>query len=69
MIIPGDWAVKKLQLPRGPGHNTDGDEFSLRSLAAIVDSAFYSPFLLFVCFCIEKYLLNFPEAMDLYSIP
>jgi hypothetical protein len=56
MIIPGDWAAERLPLPHLSGRDANNVEFSLRSLAAIVDSAFYSPFLLFVSFCVEKYL-------------
>lgn len=56
MIIPGDWAAEKLPLPRSSGRERKGAEFPLRTLAAIVDSAYYSPFLLFVCSCVEKYL-------------
>src|SRR5438552_14884076 len=53
VIIPGDWAYEKLSLVKP--QDTDPD-FPLRTLAAIVDSAYYSPFLLFVCSCVEKYL-------------
>ncbi len=59
LIIPGDRAVLHFQLPK---HNNDGvaindgTESQLRALAAVVDSRYYSSFLLFVCSCIEKYL-------------
>lgn len=53
VIIPGDWANEKLSLVN---HQNSEADFPLRTLAAIVDSAYYSPFLLFVCSCIEKYL-------------
>jgi HD superfamily phosphohydrolase len=53
VIIPGDWAYEKLSLVKPPNSERD---FPLRTLAAILDSAYYSPFLLFVCSCIEKYL-------------
>jgi HD superfamily phosphohydrolase len=56
MIIPGDLAAEKLPLPKGPGNDAKTSDFPLRTLAAIVDSAYYSPFLLFVCSCVEKYL-------------
>jgi len=56
MIIPGDWAAEKLPLPNDSSSGTRSADFSLRTLAAIVDSAYYSPFLLFVCSCVEKYL-------------
>jgi hypothetical protein len=59
LIIPGDRAVLHFKLPsRGNDGSAanDGDEFQLRTLAAIVDSERYSSFLLFVCSCIEKYL-------------
>ena len=53
VVIPGDWAREKLSLV---GPQDCHQDFQLRTLAAIVDSAYYSPFLLFVCSCIEKYL-------------
>ena len=53
VVIPGDWAREKLSLVAPQDSHPD---FQLRTLAAIVDSAYYSPFLLFVCSCIEKYL-------------
>jgi len=53
VVIPGDWAREKLSLVAPQDSHPD---FQLRTLAAIVDSAYYSPFLLFVCACIEKYL-------------
>lgn len=53
VVIPGDWAREKLSLV---GPQDSHPDFPLRTLAAIVDSAYYSPFLLFVCSCIEKYL-------------
>lgn len=53
VVIPGDWAYEKLSLVKP--QDTDPD-FPLRTLAAIIDSACYSPFLLFVCSCVEKYL-------------
>lgn len=56
MIIPGDWAVEKLPLPNDPSDGTKRADFCLRTLAAIVDSPYYSPFLLFACSCVEKYL-------------
>jgi HD superfamily phosphohydrolase len=53
VVIPGDWARDKLSLVAPQDSHPD---FQLRTLAAIVDSAYYSPFLLFVCSCIEEYL-------------
>lgn len=65
VIIPGDWAYEKLSLVKPQ----DGDiDFPLRTLAAIVDSAYYSPFLLFACSCVEKYLEGyFDTDADLCS--
>lgn len=66
MIIPGDRAVLRLQLPRGDSE--DENEFPLRTFAALIDSAYYSPFLLFACWCVEKYLEGvFDSANELVS--
>ncbi len=56
MIIPGDLAAEKLPLPKPHGRDHRSEEFPLRSLATIVDSAYYSRFLLFICHCVETYL-------------
>ena len=54
MIIPGDRAILRFNFPWIRSERAD--EFSLRTFAAIVDSPYYSRFLLFATFCIEKYL-------------
>ena len=59
LIIPGDRAVNHLHFLKqrnGGSKVNDADEFQLRTLAAIIDSRYFSSFLLFVCSCIEKYL-------------
>jgi len=64
MIIPGDRAFHKSLCPEFPEGLTVGTskgearkrEISLRTLATVVDSAYYSSFLLFVCMIVEKYL-------------
>jgi len=66
VIIPGNWAGEKLSLPEARGWGDRADDFPLRTLAAIVDSAYYSPFLLFACSCVEKYLQGvFDTDLDL----
>jgi hypothetical protein len=69
MIIPGDRAADKLPLPKERGlrpQDPKSAEFPLRTLSAIVESRYYSPFLLFVCSCVEKYLEGvFDEDTDL----
>lgn len=54
MIIPGDRAARRL--PSAGQVGVGRSEFFLRTLAAIVESPLYSPFLLFVSACVEKYL-------------
>jgi HD superfamily phosphohydrolase len=61
VIIPGDWAEKQLSLHKVS--NCDPD-FPLRTLAALVDSAYFSPFLLFACSCVEKYLEGIFDTDD-----
>ncbi len=68
VIIPGDWASDKLGLPQLPAGNDDFRDFPLRTLATIVDSAYYSPFLMFACACVEKYVEGvFDTATELWS--
>jgi hypothetical protein len=68
MVIPGDWAADKLPLSTQNDESTASGDFPLRTLAAIVDSAYYSPFLLFVCSCVEKHLEGiFDTDTDLCS--
>jgi HD superfamily phosphohydrolase len=56
LIIPGDRAEKRFQI-RGNKDNSETDtEYRLRTLGALLDSRFYSPFLLFVSTCIEEFL-------------
>lgn len=55
MIIPGDRAAKRFEIGKSDTP-LDPTEFCLRTLATIVDSRYYSPFLLFVCACMEKML-------------
>jgi|GEM_PF-1035348 len=65
VIIPGDWADEKLSLIKPQDSD---DDFPLRTLATIVDSAYYSPFLLFACSCVEKYLEGvFDTDADVWS--
>lgn len=60
VIIPGHIAkdILPFHVPRGITAATRQSDFKLRTLAAIMDSAYYSPFLLFACTCVEKYLLG-----------
>ena len=68
VIIPGNWVAERLYLPEAPGRHQKAGDFPLRTLAAIVDSAYYSPFLLFACACVEKYLQGvFDTDSDLCS--
>ncbi|MFO0968498.1 MAG: HD domain-containing protein [Gemmataceae bacterium] len=57
MIIPGDRAAKRFTI-QGAKSKTrlTESEFSLRTLAALVDSTYYSRFLLFVSALMEKLL-------------
>jgi HD superfamily phosphohydrolase len=67
MVIPGDRAVLRLQLPHEENAE-DTNDFPLRTFAALIDSAYYSPFLLFVCSCVETYLEGvFDEVTDLLT--
>jgi len=55
MIIPGDRAAGHFAIAGGhdpPRHV----EYRLRSLAAAIDSSYYSPFFLFASACVEAYL-------------
>ena len=58
VIIPGDRAADYFKF----AGNEDGDgtktEYRLRTLGAVVDSPYYSQFLLFVSTCIEEYLMG-----------
>jgi hypothetical protein len=58
VIVPGNWAKTAFHfnVPKNLANTSKEGDFKLRTLAAIVDSAYYSPFLLFVCSCVEKYL-------------
>jgi HD superfamily phosphohydrolase len=68
VIIPGDWAKDKLGLPQPPAGNEEFRDFPLRTLATIVDSAYYSPFLMFACSCVEKYVEGvFDTDADLWN--
>lgn len=51
MIIPGHRAAEF----HWDGHRQDPEQH-LRTLATLIDCAYFSPFLLFVSYCIEKYL-------------
>lgn len=62
MIIPGDRAIMRFNFPWL--RSEKADEFSLRTLAAIVDSRYYSTFLLFATCCVEKYLEGVFETID-----
>jgi hypothetical protein len=64
MVVPGDRVVERLPFRRQGGDGADFEkedrnEVFLRTFASIIDSAYYSPFLLFVCYCVEKYLEGF----------
>ncbi len=59
MVIPSDRLAAFLNLKVTLGEETDrrrGDELKRRAFAAMIDSQFYSPFLLFVSDCIENLL-------------
>ena len=59
MIVPGDRAESHFtKLPQGNKElaPTRRTEYNLRTLATLVDSPYYSRFLLFVSACIERYL-------------
>lgn len=56
MIIPGDRAADHFQFWGWPKDDPRKTEYDLRTLATIIDSAHYSPLLLFVSACVEKYL-------------
>lgn len=62
MLIPGDRALAHFQFPTRWGPKPE--EFRLRTLAAIIDSEYYSRFLLFVCLCVEKYLEGVFDRLD-----
>lgn len=53
LIIPGDRAANHFIRSN---HESRSSEYCLRSLATIIDSRYYSSFLLFVCACVEKFL-------------
>ncbi len=56
LIIPGDRAAGHFWQASGSKDDSVNNEYNLRSLATILDSRYYSAFLLFVCACIEKFL-------------
>src|SRR6266568_18202 len=62
MIIPGDRAFHKKLCPEPAALGASDNEhrirndLCLRTLATVVDSTYYSSFLLFVCMIVEKYL-------------
>jgi len=56
IIIPGDRAGEHFRFSNEPSNESEKTEFRLRTLATILDSKYYSSFLLFVSACIEKYL-------------
>lgn len=57
LIIPGDRAASHFKFAGNKDGESD-EEYRLRTLAAVVDSSYYSPFLLFVSMCIEEFLLG-----------
>ncbi len=64
MIIPGDRAAGHFAIAGGPTDHVRRQEYKLRSLAAIVDSTYYSPFLLFASACVEAYLQGFFDSSN-----
>jgi HD superfamily phosphohydrolase len=62
LIIPGDRAAERFNIRGGQGES----EHCLRTLGALLDSPYYSSFLLFVCTCIEEFLTGrFDTDVDL----
>jgi hypothetical protein len=62
MVVPGDRVVRKL-LKLEPHKNVDR-EIALRKFAAIVDSAYFAPFFLFVSSAVETLLEHFFASED-----
>ena len=58
VIIPGDRAARHFQIARPSWSSINEREYRLRTLATIVNSKRYEPFLLFASECIEEYLLG-----------
>lgn len=72
IIIPGDranafdfsgWQSNKLGKSESE-YLAEKTEYNLRTLATIIDSTYYSPFLLFVSACVEKYLQGVFDTDD-----
>lgn len=57
MVVPGDRVVRKLL--RLEPHRRVEREHALRKFAAIVDSAYFAPFFLFISACVETLLEHF----------
>jgi hypothetical protein len=66
VIIPGDRAATHFKFSSRDIDARRGREFNLQTLGAIVDSTFYSAFLLFVSSCIEDLLVGvIPSEQEL----
>lgn len=65
MIIPGDRAAQHFRFGVWPKKDDRGEtEYDLRTLATIIDSAYYSSFFLFVSACVEKFLQEIFDTDD-----
>ena len=62
MIIPGDRAANHIAAMGKAEPNSSDNEHRLRTFATILESAYYSPFLLFVSACVEKYLQGYFDS-------
>lgn len=66
MIIPGDRAAGHFTFPEDQWQHMKANEYCLRTMAMIIDSPYYSPYLLYVSACIEKFLQGiYDSRLDL----
>ncbi len=62
VIIPGDRAAEHFRFAGNKDEKATEQEYFLRTLGAVVDSTYYSRFLLFVSACIEEFLLGLVDS-------